>query len=48
MIYPSLLDARRKGQKQLAVLIDPDKTDRKLITLLCELAERGGVNYFLG
>ncbi len=47
MIYPSLLDARRKGEKQLAVLIDPDKTDRKLITRLCELAERGGVHYFL-
>ena len=47
MIYPSLLDARLKGEKQLAVLIDPDKTDRKLITRLCELAAQGGVNYFL-
>lgn len=47
MIYPSLLDARLKGEKQLAVLIDPDKTDRKLITRLCELAAEGGVNYFL-
>lgn len=47
MIYPSLLDARTNGEKQLAVLIDPDKTNRKLILRLCELAEQGGVSYFL-
>jgi putative glycerol-1-phosphate prenyltransferase len=47
MIYPSLLAARQTGEKQLAVLIDPDKTNRDLIIRLSELAEEGGVNYFL-
>ncbi|MEL7246999.1 MAG: geranylgeranylglyceryl/heptaprenylglyceryl phosphate synthase [Bacteroidota bacterium] len=47
MIYPSLLRACQRGEKQLAVLIDPDKTNRKAIIRLCELANQGGVNYFL-
>lgn len=47
MIYPSLLEARKKGEKQLAILIDPDKTERKAILHLCELANQGGVSYFL-
>lgn len=47
MIYPSLLRARQRGEKQLAVLIDPDKTNRKAVIRLCELANEGGVSYFL-
>lgn len=47
MIYPSLLRARQQGEKQMAVLIDPDKTNRKAIIRLCELANEGGVSYFL-
>lgn len=47
MIYSSLLNARKQGEKQLAVLIDPDKTNRKAIIRLCELANEGGVGYFL-
>ncbi|MEL6656728.1 MAG: geranylgeranylglyceryl/heptaprenylglyceryl phosphate synthase [Bacteroidota bacterium] len=47
MIYPSLLRARQRGEKQMAVLIDPDKTNRKAIIRLCELANQGGVSYFL-
>lgn len=47
MIYPSLLAARQTGEKQLAILIDPDKTNRDLIIRLCELSAEGGVNYFL-
>lgn len=46
-IYPTLLDAHQTGVKQLAVLIDPDKTNRNAILELCELAHRGGVSYFL-
>ncbi|MEL7220981.1 MAG: geranylgeranylglyceryl/heptaprenylglyceryl phosphate synthase [Bacteroidota bacterium] len=47
MIYPSLLQARRNETKQLAVLIDPDKTNRSVILQLCEMANQGGVDYFL-
>lgn len=46
-IYPTLLEAHQKGTKQLAVLIDPDKTNRNAILELCGLAEQGGVSYFL-
>ncbi|MEZ4984671.1 MAG: geranylgeranylglyceryl/heptaprenylglyceryl phosphate synthase [Saprospiraceae bacterium] len=46
MIYNSLLQAHKQGHKQLAVLIDPDKTDRESILALCELAAAGGVHYF--
>lgn len=46
MIYSSLLRARGEGRKQLAVLIDPDKTSRQAIITLAELAGGGGVDYF--
>ena len=47
MIYASLLSAHKRREKQLAVLIDPDKTNRQTIIQLCELAGQGGVSYFL-
>ena len=47
MIYTSLLQAHKNDAKQLAVLIDPDKTNRSSILRLCEIANQGGVSYFL-
>lgn len=47
MVYTSLLQARQEGNKQLAVLIDPDKIDRPAILRLCSMANEGGVSYFL-
>ena len=47
MIYASLLKAHQHQAKQLAVLIDPDKTNRLAILRLCEIANQGGVDYFL-
>lgn len=47
MIYRSLRQAHEEGEKQLAVLIDPDKTNRQSIIRLTELANQGGVSYFL-
>lgn len=46
MILSSLRRARQLGEKQLAVLIDPDKTNRDAILKLAEMSEQGGVNYF--
>jgi putative glycerol-1-phosphate prenyltransferase len=47
MIYASLLRAHQNDAKQLAVLIDPDKTNRAAILRICEMANQGGVDYFL-
>lgn len=47
MILDRILSATAAGQKQLAVLIDPDKTSRDHISALCQLAEQGMVDYFL-
>lgn len=46
MVYPSLLEAKKQGQKRLAILVDPDKTNRAHIVQLAEAASRAGVNYF--
>lgn len=46
MIYDALSRAQRLNEKQLAVLIDPDKTQRDSILNLVELANQGGVSYF--
>ncbi|MCB0637612.1 MAG: geranylgeranylglyceryl/heptaprenylglyceryl phosphate synthase, partial [Lewinella sp.] len=46
MIYSSLSRARQDGRKQLAVLVDPDKTNRAALIRLTELANQGGVDYF--
>lgn len=47
MIYTNLYQAKKRGEKQMAVLIDPDKTSRDAIITMAELAENGGVSYFL-
>ncbi len=47
MIYTNLYQAKKRGEKQMAVLIDPDKTNRDAIITMAELAENGGVSYFL-
>ncbi len=46
MIYNRLLEAKQKGRKQLAVLIDPDKTNREAILHLTKLAAQCQVDYF--
>lgn len=47
MIYNNLYQAKQRGEKQLAVLVDPDKTNRDAIITIAELANSGGVSYFL-
>lgn len=47
MIHNALLGARRAGQKKLAVLIDPDKTNRDAINEMCGFAEQGMIDFFL-
>lgn len=46
MIHHSLLEAKKAGQKKLAVLLDPDQTNREHIQQLCEFAEAGMIDYF--
>lgn len=46
MIHHSLLDSKKSGQKKLAVLLDPDKTNREHIQQLCGFAEAGMIDYF--
>ena len=47
MVYSNLYQAKKRGEKQLAVLIDPDKANRNSIIAMTGLAEKGGVSYFL-
>ena len=47
MIYPALVEARARGRKLLAVLIDPDKARRDHLGQLAAYAEAGQVDYFL-
>lgn len=42
-IYNSILEKRRQGQKQLAILVDPDKFDPERII---DIAHDAGVDYF--
>ncbi|MEM6395398.1 MAG: geranylgeranylglyceryl/heptaprenylglyceryl phosphate synthase [Bacteroidota bacterium] len=46
MIYQCLGEARAKGRKQLAVLIDPDCTNRTAIQTMANYAQEGMVDYF--
>ena len=46
MIYNQFLTAKQQGRKQLAVLIDPDKTSRDAILRLCDTAGTSHVDYF--
>jgi putative glycerol-1-phosphate prenyltransferase len=47
MMYATLKHARSTGQKQLAVLIDPDKTNRDTLMHLASLAEVFPIGCFL-
>lgn len=46
MIYQNLGEARTKGRKQLAVLIDPDCTNRAAIQAMAEYAQQDLIDYF--
>jgi putative glycerol-1-phosphate prenyltransferase len=45
-IYPALLAAKQRGEKQIAVLLDPDKIRLQHIEKALELAVECGVDYF--
>ena len=47
MLLPALHRARHAGRKLLAVLIDPDKTDRRKLEQLGAYANQGCIDYFL-
>lgn len=48
-IYSSLLEKSRKGIKQFAVLVDPDKLHSDQVTALATLAAKSAVDYiFIG
>lgn len=41
-VYSSILEKKKSGKKQFAILIDPDKVSEKTI----DIAQSSGVNYF--
>lgn len=45
-VYETILDKKAAGLKQLAILIDPDKSDEKTIARIAELSSESGVDYF--
>jgi len=45
-VYETFLDKKAAGLKQLAVLIDPDKSEDKTIAQIADLSSKGGVDYF--
>lgn len=45
-LYPDLLSARQKGEKRLAILLDPEKTRLQKIGQVLDLAVESGVDYF--
>ncbi|MFN7118128.1 MAG: geranylgeranylglyceryl/heptaprenylglyceryl phosphate synthase [Saprospiraceae bacterium] len=47
MVYPRLLDAKKQGSKQLAVLIDPDKAEQEHLERLVQLSLLAKVDLFL-
>jgi putative glycerol-1-phosphate prenyltransferase len=47
-VYPSMLQSRVAGYKQLAVLIDPDRLRTQSVEALIALAERGIDFFFIG
>jgi putative glycerol-1-phosphate prenyltransferase len=48
-VYQQIVEAKRSGRKQLAVLVDPDKTGNKEAEALARMAEDHGVDYiFVG
>ncbi len=47
MIYQTIAEAKKKGEKLFAVLIDPDKTTGKELDKLLDLAATAAVDLFL-
>ena len=47
MFYKSVIDAKISGRKQLAVLIDPDKTRIQSLERIVELSVTAGMDYLL-
>lgn len=45
-LYERLLEAKQRGEKRLAVLIDPDKTRIRHLDQIVDAATEGGVHYF--
>lgn len=45
-LYAQLLEAKKKKQKKFAVLIDPDKTERRKLEKLVKIASKAKVDYF--
>lgn len=45
-IYENIISAKQQGKKQLAVLVDPDKSEGKPLELLCANALENKVDYF--
>jgi len=46
-IYNSILDKASKGNKQLALLVDPDKADQDYLIQLCTLANSNKIDLIL-
>lgn len=46
-IQDTIIKKAQAGQKQLAILIDPDKADQALINRLCETAQKLQADFFL-
>jgi phosphoglycerol geranylgeranyltransferase len=45
-VYESILERKREGKKQMAVLIDPDKLEESAIRKMAGVAGESGVDYF--
>lgn len=45
-VYQTFLDKKTAGQKQIAVLIDPDKLENKTISQIAQTASDSKVDYF--
>lgn len=45
-VYKLIQGKKAQGKKQLAVLIDPDKTDDKTMAKIAQLSAESGVDYF--
>lgn len=45
-VYQSICKGKVQARKQLAVLVDPDKTDDRKLSKLADLAGSGAIDYF--
>lgn len=46
-VYHKIIEKFSQGQKQLAVLIDPDKAEEQFLQKICVLSENKGVDFLL-